>query len=72
MEWEGSKVIYQKIRFDIKQLQGMVHGLVEEARRDLMELLMLEINEDREVKENLLPPVDWARLSDNLSEERVR
>lgn len=71
MEWEGSKVMYQKIRFDIKQLQGMVHGLVEEARRDLMELLMLEMNEDGEVKENPLPPVDWARLSDDPSEERV-
>jgi Orsellinic acid/F9775 biosynthesis cluster protein D len=71
MEWEGSKVMYQKIRFDMKQLQGMVAGLVEEARRALMELLMIEMNEEGEVKGNILPPIDWAKLSDDPSEERV-
>jgi hypothetical protein len=49
----------------------MVHGLVEEARRDLMELLMLKMNVEGEVEAGKLPPIDWERLSDNASEERI-
>jgi len=52
------------------QLRGMIHRLVEETRRDLMELMMLEINAEGEVEAGL-PPIDWERLSDNPSEEKV-
>jgi hypothetical protein len=44
IEWEGNRVLYQGICFNIEQLQGMVHGLVEETRRDLMELLIIKMN----------------------------
>jgi hypothetical protein len=70
MEWEGNQVLYQDIRFTTEQLRGMVHGLVEETRRDLMELMMLKMNAEGEVEEQL-PPIDWERLSDNPSEEKV-
>jgi len=70
MEWEGNQVLYQGIRFNMEQLRGMIHGLVEEARRDLMELMMLKMNVEGEV-EGQLPPIDWERLSDNPSEEKV-
>ena len=55
----------------MEQLRGMMHGMVEEARRDLMELLMLEMNAEGEVKEGQLPPIDWNRLNNNASEEKV-
>jgi hypothetical protein len=71
MEWEGNRVLYQQIRFNMEQLRGMVQGLVEEARRDLMGLLMLRMNAEGEVKAGQLPPIDWERLSDNASEERI-
>ena len=53
----------------MEQLRGMMHGLVEETRRDLMELMMLEMNAEGEVEG--LPPIDWERLSDIPSEERI-
>jgi RecQ family ATP-dependent DNA helicase len=70
LEWEGNKVLYQGIRFNMEQLRGMMHGLVEETRRDLMDLMMLEMNAEGEVEEGL-PPIDWERLSDIPSEEKV-
>ena len=70
MEWEGNRVLYQGIRFNMEQLRGMVHGLVEETRRDLMELMMMEMDAEGEVQ-GQLPPIDWERLSDNASEEKV-
>jgi hypothetical protein len=48
----------------------MVHGLVEETRWDLMELMMLKMNTEGEVEGQLLP-IDWNKLSDNPSEEKV-
>lgn len=69
LEWEGNKVLYQRVRFNMEQLRGMMHGLVEETRRDLMELMMLEMNAEGEVEG--LPPIDWERLSDIPSKERI-
>ena len=56
LEWEGNRVLYQKVRFNIEQLRGIMHRLVEETRRDLMELIMLEINVEGEVEG--LPPIN--------------
>jgi hypothetical protein len=64
--------LYQDVRFKIEQLQGMIHKMVEEARRDLMELLMLEMNAKGEVEEGQLLLINWNRLNDNASEEKVR
>jgi hypothetical protein len=58
IEWEGNQVLYQGIRFNIEQLRGIIHRLVEEARRDLMELMMLEMNIEGEVEEGQLPLID--------------
>jgi hypothetical protein len=51
-------VLYQGIRFNIEQLRGMMYGIVEEARRDLIELLMLEIDVEGEVEARQLLLVD--------------
>jgi hypothetical protein len=48
----------------------MIHGLVEETRRDLIELMMLKMNIEGKV-EGQLPLIDWERLSDNPSKEKV-
>ena len=64
-------MLYQGIRFNIKQLQDMMHRLVEETHRDLIDLLMLEMNAEGEVEEGQLPAVDWDRLNDNAGEEKV-
>ena len=58
IEWEGNRVSCQKVRFTIEQLRGMVHGLVEETRRDLMDLLMLEMNAEGEVGAGKLLLID--------------
>ena len=71
LEQEGNRVLCQGTCFNMEQLQGMVHGLVEETCRDLMDLLMLEMNAEGEVEGRQLPPIDWERLSDNASEEKV-
>ena len=49
----------------------MVHGLVEETRWDLMELMMLKMNVEGEVEEGQLLLIDWDRLNDNASKEKV-
>jgi len=36
----------------------MIYGLVEEARWDLIELMMLEMNVEGEVEEGQLPLID--------------
>ena len=49
----------------------MLYGLVEETRWDLMELLMIKMNVEGEVEEGQLPRIDWGRLNDNASKEKV-
>ena len=46
--------MYQRIRFNIEQLRGIVHKLVEETRQDLIDLIMLEMNAKGEVEVGLL------------------
>ena len=49
----------------------MVYGLIEETRRDLIDLLMLEMNVEGEVGVGKLLLIDWNRLQDNASKEKV-
>jgi len=58
IEWEGNRVLYQGIRFNTEQLRGMLYRLVEETRRDLMELLIIKMNVKGEVEEGQLPQID--------------
>lgn len=71
IDWVQDKIRYQKKGFTMNQVRDMIHGLVEEARRDLMELLMLEMNEEGEVEEGQLPTINWSHLEDDFSEEKV-
>jgi hypothetical protein len=58
IEWEENQVLYQDVCFKIEQLQGIMHKMVEEAHRDLIELLMLEMNTKGKVKEGQLPLIN--------------
>jgi RecQ family ATP-dependent DNA helicase len=71
IDWVGDQISYQKIKFTMTQLRDMVHGLVEEAKRDLMELMMIRKNADGEFDEMQVPFVDIEKLEDDCSEEKV-
>src|SRR6187402_354744 len=71
IDWKGDEISYQKIKFNMNQLRDIVHGLIDEARRDLIELIMLEVNEQGEVDEKQVPPIHWDKLEDDCSEEQV-
>jgi hypothetical protein len=50
IQWVGDTVLYQQVRFDMTQVQSMVHGLVEEARDVLYSKLMrVDMDADRQV-----------------------
>jgi hypothetical protein len=55
----------------MEQLCRMMYRLVEETRRDLIDLLMLEMDTEGAVRAGQLPPINWDRLQDNVSEEKV-
>jgi hypothetical protein len=71
IDWKGDQISYQDKKFTVNQIRDMIHGVVEEARRELMGLMMVEVNEEGDVDERLVPPLDWDHLEDDHSEERV-
>jgi hypothetical protein len=36
----------------------MIHGVVEEARQELIGLMIVDINKDRDVNKKQVPPID--------------
>jgi hypothetical protein len=50
--------LYQDVCFNIEQLQGIMHKIVEEARWDLIKLLMLKMNTKGKVQEGQLLLID--------------
>ena len=76
-EWQGDKVFCQKIRLNMDRLREMIHGLVEEARTDLMTLLtlltllMLKVDAEGEVEEKTLTQIEWETMKVCPGEERV-
>lgn len=71
IDWEGDRILYQKIKFNMTQLRDMVGGLVEEARGDLMKLMMIPTGANGEVDETYIPPINIERLEDDCSEDKV-
>ena len=65
-------MLYQQIRFDMSQVRSMVHGLVEEARDVLFTKLMkVDMDAERQVDPQQVPPIHWDSMVDNPSESRV-
>jgi RecQ family ATP-dependent DNA helicase len=72
IQWVGDTVLYQQVRFNMSQVQSMVHGLVEEARDVLYSKLMrVDMDAERQVDPQQVPPIYWDRMVDNPSESRV-
>ena len=70
IQWIGDNVLYQQIRFGMSQVRSLVHGLVEEARKELFtELMMVDRNADGQGQQ--APVIDWESMVDNPSESRV-
>ena len=66
IDWSGSRVLYQKMRFTMEALGDMMHGLMEEMRQELAALLIIE-GRDR----SQFPAIRWEELEDDHSEDRV-
>jgi hypothetical protein len=70
IQWIGDNVLYQQIRFGMSQVRSLVHGLVEEARKELFtELMMVDRNADGQGQQ--APVIGWESMVDNPSESRV-
>ena len=65
----GDRILYQQIQFNIGQVQSMVQGLVQEARKELFKKLMImdSSNGFASVPTNALP-INQNYIVDNLSE----
>src|SRR5204862_3497742 len=56
----------------MSQVRSMVHGLVEEARDVLFTTLMkVDMDAERQVDPQQVPPIHWDSMVDNPSESRV-
>jgi hypothetical protein len=64
IQWIKDNVLYQQIRFGMSQVRSMIHGLVEEARKELFELMMVGGGVEK-------PSIDWESIVDNPTESRV-
>ncbi|KAK4983003.1 hypothetical protein LTR50_007471 [Elasticomyces elasticus] len=65
--WKGyDELLYKDLHFNMAQFRGMIHGLVTESRRTLMEgLLLFDGDHAHEV-----PEIPWQSLRDNPTDER--
>ncbi|KAK4978434.1 hypothetical protein LTR28_005593, partial [Elasticomyces elasticus] len=65
--WKGyDELLYKDLHFNMAQFRGMIHGLVTESRRMLMEdLLLFDGDHAHEV-----PEIPWQSLRDNPTDER--
>ena len=71
IDWNGDQIAYQDRKFTVNQIRDMIYGAVEEARRELMGLMMVDVDSDGDIDEKQVPPIDWDHLEDDHSEERV-
>jgi hypothetical protein len=72
IDWDGEKVLYGQISFDMSALRSMVHGMVEEAKAVLFrDLMLLKADEEGALTDEgmaELPQIDWANMADNPAE----
>jgi len=67
VEWKGyDELLYKNLHFNMAQFRSMIHGLVIESRRLLVEdLLLFDSKHAHEV-----PEIPWRSLRDNPTDER--
>ncbi|MDB5910917.1 MAG: hypothetical protein JWP34_5031, partial [Massilia sp.] len=61
IDWQGDQVTYQRIKMTMSQLADMLHGLVDEAKVQLGQLVMADD----------WPAIPWTLVEDDHSEDRV-
>jgi hypothetical protein len=67
VEWVGQdEMLYKDLQFSMAQFRGMVHGLVTESRRMMMDELLYSGSRAAEP----IPSVPWESLRDNPTDER--
>ncbi|PWI64632.1 hypothetical protein PCL_09489 [Purpureocillium lilacinum] len=66
IDWDGDCIKHRKIAFSMNKLHNMLHALVGEARQSLAELTAVG-----PASIEALPPIEWSRLEDDHSEDRV-
>ncbi|KAG4427745.1 hypothetical protein IFR05_016773 [Cadophora sp. M221] len=72
IQWIGDTILYQQIRFSMAEVRSMVHGLVREAREVLFkDLMLVDMNSQRQVDSTQMPGIDWNTMVDNPTESRV-
>ena len=73
VDWIGDTLLYGNIQFSMPQLRSMIHGLVAQARRELVEgLMMLPMDKEGGVTgDTALPSIRWDKFVDNPAERRM-
>ena len=72
VDWVDDQTIqYQKIKLRMDQVQDLVGGVVEEARQELMGLMMVPMDEHGDVDESRIPTIDVTQLEDDHSDDTV-
>ncbi|KAN0066933.1 Protein of unknown function (DUF3505) domain containing protein [Elaphomyces granulatus] len=66
VQWDGDRVLYKDVGFDMDQLRGMVRDQIRQARQILTEELLL-----LRAGAGTPPPIPWGRLVDDPSNENV-
>ena len=62
IDWIGDQIVYKNIQFSMRQFRSIIHGLITETRRLMMEDLLF-VPQLRAV-----PSIEWTALHDNPSE----
>jgi hypothetical protein len=68
IDWQGDRISYQRIQFNIQQLRDLAYGLIIDTRRLMRDLLLFKDNGDEALE---FPAINWAKLEDNYSKDRV-
>ena len=66
IDWIGDQIVYKNIQFSMRQFRSIIHGLIIETRRLMMEDLLF-VPQLRAV-----PSIEWTALHDNPSENTPR
>ena len=70
MDWVGNQIQYKNKKFNMDQLQGMMHGLVGKCRRMLMKKV-IKVNKTEKKEKRKLPAILWAKLKNNPNCEKM-
>ena len=65
IDWIGDQIVYKNIQFSMRQLRSMIHGLVTETRRMMMEDLLFVS------QLGAVLSIEWNALRDNFSENTL-